>query len=110
MPKIIGKLLSGEDIGRLAIAIIAAIAAFFLIDFVAAPVMGYLTSSDQEFNLLWFLVASGGLMSAVIVAWINFAHWISDHDSQTDAEIIAHANIETTKYTRASDDFTSHKK
>lgn len=110
MPKIIGKLLSGEDIGRLAIAIIAAIAAFFLIDFVAAPVMGYLTSPDQEFNLLWFLVASGGLMSAVIVAWINFAHWISDHDSQTDAEIIAHANIETTKYTRASDDFTSHKK
>ena len=110
MPKIIDKLLSGEDIGRLVIAIVATIVAYLLIDFVVAPVMVYLTSSDQEFNLLWFLVASGSLVCAVVVAWINFARWISDHNSQTDAEIIADAKIETMKYTDATDDFASHKK
>lgn len=95
LPKIIDKLLSGEDLLRLVIAILALIAARYLIGIAILPILSYLSGEKHDSNLLVTLVATTLLITAVAIAWYNFARWLHGIKQKTDEEILADATLES---------------
>lgn len=101
--KIIDKLVSGEKRQRLVMAILAGIAVYFLATYLAVPAQNYMLGSVAGVDALVFSVAAIALLVAIVIAWYNFARWISDTDERTDDEILIEATRDANIHTHSID-------
>ncbi len=108
LDQIIRRLSSGKRIGQLITAIIAACIGYLSIQYLQSPISSYFSGDTSTVNGVLVLGALGVLVVCVIIAFVNFSRWISDHEDMSDEQIIAEAKRDTNQQLDTPEDLIKH--
>ena len=106
--QIVKRLRSGRRIGQLITAIIAAFIGCLAVGYLQTPVGSYFSGDTSHVNVIFLITALAVLVVCVIVAFVSFARWISDHEDTSDERILAEAKRDTNQQLDTPEDLIKH--